>query len=489
MVVCRRNFGKILAGGGLATVSASALNRPKLLVLVLIELLRQDLLDGASGQFVPGGLRRVLYRGAHFPDCRHLASTFPACSITTLATGAWPAEHGIVADSWFDRASRKPIPASAESLLATTLWSEAAHSRRAYVLGMDQTATTLFAGSGDSHPYWMDSRGEFTTLGDVPEWLTRFNAAHNPADKHDARWMAVDAKPGVPPLRTLAWDPARPAEFRELYQGSPFAQEAQFDLLAELIERESLGTGDSTDVVCLIAGSTAKLGYDVGGRSPLLREMVLNLDRNLQSLLVRLDQAVGEGAYNVVLAGAHGAPPEPPEQSRARMAVGGESVAQAVDQALVAQAQGRVAKYLYPFLYLDPLPGRDPDGVRLVAARAALQHRAVAGFYTAGGQASTQDGWERRFRNSFHPRRSGDVMLAYHPEYVEDYGQGRGISYGSLYNYDVRVPLCFYGPSFRAGVYEAPVESIDVAPTLARLAGLPAPSSSMGRVLGEAFAE
>ena len=39
-------------------------------------------------------------------------------------------------------------------------------------------------------------------------------------------------------------------------------------------------------------------------------------------------------------------------------------------------------------------------------------------------------------------------MLSYPPEYVEDYGQGRGISYGSLYNYDVRVPLCFYGPQF-----------------------------------------
>jgi len=80
-------------------------------------------------------------------------------------------------------------------------------------------------------------------------------------------------------------------------------------------------------------------------------------------------------------------------------------------------------------------------------------------------------------------------MLSYRPEYVEDYGQGRGISYGSLYNYDVRVPLCLYGPQFRAEVFEDPVESVDVAPTLARLMGVPQPSSSTGRVLGEAFAE
>jgi arylsulfatase A-like enzyme len=79
-------------------------------------------------------------------------------------------------------------------------------------------------------------------------------------------------------------------------------------------------------------------------------------------------------------------------------------------------------------------------------------------------------------------------MLSYQPEFVEDYGAGRGISYGSLYNYDVHVPLFFYGPQFRAGVYDAPVESVDVAPTLARAIGVAEPSSSVGRVLSEALA-
>jgi arylsulfatase A-like enzyme len=51
------------------------------------------------------------------------------------------------------------------------------------------------------------------------------------------------------------------------------------------------------------------------------------------------------------------------------------------------------------------------------------------------------------------------------------------------------VPLCLYGPQFRAGVHESPVESIDVAPTLARVMGVAAPSSSTGRVLGEGLVE
>jgi arylsulfatase A-like enzyme len=51
------------------------------------------------------------------------------------------------------------------------------------------------------------------------------------------------------------------------------------------------------------------------------------------------------------------------------------------------------------------------------------------------------------------------------------------------------VPLCFYGPQFRAGVFEGPVESVDLAPTLARAMGVAQPSSATGRVLAEAFAE
>ena len=78
-------------------------------------------------------------------------------------------------------------------------------------------------------------------------------------------------------------------------------------------------------------------------------------------------------------------------------------------------------------------------------------------------------------------------MLSYAPGWVEEFGNGRGVSYGSLYNYDARVPLIFYGGPFRGRTFEEPVEAIHVAPTIARLTGLPYPSSSIGRVLGEAF--
>ena len=437
-----------------------------------------------------GGLRKLLYQGAHFPDCRHLASTFPASSIATLATGAWPSQHGIVAGTWFDTAAKKLVGASSEALLATTLCQQIARAgNRVFVVSTDLSAASLFAGTPQAHLYWMDDNARFTTLGVPPDWLTTYNKAHSIETARNTKWMAVGARAGVPPLRILSYDPQNPREFLTLYKASYLCQDAQFDFLTELMTNERIGQGETQDFVCLLAGSSSLLGYEAGGSSPLMLQMALHLDLRLEALLTRLSTTPGENAFNLVLAGAHGAPPAPTADTRARMTVKGEPIAQAVEQALTATGSGHVVRYLYPFLYLDSSGFRDPEPVRLAAGRAALDLPPVAGYYTAGGACSTHDGWEVRFRNSFHPKRSGDVMLAYRPEYVEDWGPGRGISYGSLYDYDVRVPLCFYGPQFLPDVFESPVESVDLAPTLARVMGVPLPSSTAGRVLGEAFAE
>jgi arylsulfatase A-like enzyme len=256
-----------------------------------------------------------------------------------------------------------------------------------------------------------------------------------------------------------------------------------------LIARESLGRGRGLDVLCIVSGSTAMLGYETGARHPLMEQLVLSFDRQMERLLAQLAKTPGDGNYNLVLVGGHGAAPEPAPEFRDALAVNGQRVAEAVDRALLEQDSGRVEKYLYPFLYLDTTGFRDANPIRAAAAQAALKFPAVAGYYTAAGSCSTTSDWAERFRNSFHPKRSGDLMLSYRPEQIEDYGQGRGISYGSLYNYDAQVPLCFYGPQFRSEVFNHPVESIDLAPTLARVLGIPAPSSATGRVLEEALAE
>ncbi|MGA2146280.1 MAG: alkaline phosphatase family protein [Bryobacteraceae bacterium] len=490
MALSRRAFGAAMAGA-LTGAGRAIPRRPQLTVCILLEHFQPDLVDSAWERFSPGGFRRLLERGSYFPDCRHLASTFSSTTLATLATGAWPAQHGIVADWCYDRAIRKPVRLGYEDLFATTLAAQVAAQDRARVtvVALDPLHARLVTAGASAGRFWMDDNGRFAASGSPPDWLDSFNQSHSPDALHDARWMAQGARPETPPLRVLRYDAAHPKEFLELYRASPFAQNAQFELAYEVIARASLGQNGIFDLLYLVVSSSALLGYETGSQSPLLQQMILRLDRDLASLLDRLSHEFGDAGFSLIVAGGHGAPPLPSDAARPRMAVNGESVAQTIEKALALAKLGHVATYLYPFVYLDPDPATNLDAVRDHAAAAAMNYPAVAAAFTASGACSVHDQWEERFRNSFHPKRSGDLMLSYRPEYVEDYGQKRGISYGSIYNYDVRTPLCLYGPQFLAGVFEQPIEAVDLAPTLARTIGVASPSSAAGRVLSEALIE
>jgi hypothetical protein len=493
-----------LASAGVAGICSllAARSRPKLIVLLIAEEFRSDYLDLFGNFLVPAGFRRIMEDGAFFPECQIAATTFTSSSLATTLTGAYPQLHGIVADSWYDRSTKKPVPARPEALEATTIadqLSAADLANRTYTVAFDSRDAAMLAGGAPATLYYLTGSGHYDARGPAADsaWLASFSQA-NPADMYrHAQWRALGAKKEAPPLRTLTYDQAHPEEFLALYKASPFGQTAQMTLAREILTQEKLGHGLGTDLLMVALGSGALLGYEVGGDSPLMRELVLRLDHEVELLLALLDKNLGARNYALVFTSAHGAAPDP-DGKRTSLAIPGEVVARTINQALSThydvgtRKRGYVERYIYPFLYLQHDALRrsyiDLRDARALAGQAALTVPGVAGYYTADGDTSHPGDWVRRFRNSFHAVRSGDVMLAYGPEHVEDYGAGRGISYGSLYNYDSRVPLILYGAPFENAVFETAVESVDVAPTLARVAGTDWPSSTTGRVLGEALA-
>jgi len=512
MAISRRRF----AAGALAGLAGYLPRRlhalrppPKLFVFLIAEQFRQLYLDRAGSLLAPGGFRELMTKGIYYPDCNLAASGFTATGLATLATGAYPSLHGIVADQWYGRRTQSLIKARAEMLEGTTLADEVeragyrderAPRNRIFCLGLNEGPTSLLAGHSGGQVYWMDALGQFNTRGNAPEWLAAHNGARHIEELRDKKWAAVGAEgTGLPPLRTLTYDAKRPEEFLALYQSSPFCQDAQFELLQAMVAAEKLGQGQTLDFVFVSLGSMALLGYETGSDSPLMGQMALKLDQQIQRTLEVLNKAPGKDKYNLIFAAAHGAPPEPDAATRSHKAIAGESVARAVAKALSewidkgAVKNQYVDKYVYPFLYLKLetlLKQNIPiAGARKLAGEAALRLPGVAGYYTADGDCSHTGVWRRRFENSFHELRSGDVMLSYEPEAVEDFNAGRGVSYGSLYNYDTRVPLFLYGPQFGRKLIERAIEPVDLAPTVARAAGIGVPSSATGKVLVEAYAE
>lgn len=60
---------------------------------------------------------------------------------------------------------------------------------------------------------------------------------------------------------------------------------------------------------------------------------------------------------------------------------------------------------------------------------------------------------------------------------------GGGTNHGSPYWHDRHVPLIFLGAGVQPGRADLRVRTVDVAPTLAALAGIPAPEDLAGRDL------
>src|SRR5258706_6818633 len=147
----RRRFAATLAGSlGAARLSAIP-PRPKLCLLLVAEQFRSDYLSRFAGLLGPGGFRRLMEEGAFLPDCRMASSSFSATGLATIATGAYAETNGIVAESWYDPASKKLIGATASLTQADTLADQVAlagSGSRVFATAMNRpTAELLVQGA------------------------------------------------------------------------------------------------------------------------------------------------------------------------------------------------------------------------------------------------------------------------------------------------------------------------------------------------------
>jgi hypothetical protein len=108
---------------------------------------------------------------------------------------------------------------------------------------------------------------------------------------------------------------------------------------------------------------------------------------------------------------------------------------------------------------------------------ALLEEPHVAAAYTReellGGELSTALG--RRFQQTYHPTRSGDVLFCWKPYWLPP--GDVPASHGSPWGYDTHVPLAFLGSGIRAGRFNDPVAPPAMAATLARLLGIDPPEA------------
>jgi len=129
----------------------------------------------------------------------------------------------------------------------------------------------------------------------------------------------------------------------------------------------------------------------------------------------------------------------------------------------------------------------DPAQVRRVAALAMEGQTGVARAYTREQLIEGRlppDAVSLRAAKSYHPKRSGDIELVLENFWI---GDGSRATYGTPYSYDTHIPMVFMGPGVKPGYYDSKVFMQDIAPTLANMLEVEAPSGSEGRILSEMY--
>jgi hypothetical protein len=508
---------------------------PKLIVILVVDQMRGDYLEWYGANF-KGGLRRLMDEGAWFTHAAYpYLNTVTCAGHSTIGTGTFPYHHGMVLNSWFDRATGKspacnddptvtelsynhltPVQGDSAKLLLRPAIGEQvmAAGGRSAAMSLKPRSSIPLTGHKATVVTWFDERGGWNTStaftpSNIP-LVQQFIDANPITADFDKVWERSlppsaykgedDVKAEGTPTggtRTFPHALGTPggkvdSGFYARWQRSPFADEYLERMAEASIDALKLGQGEKADFLGVSFSVVDLVGHIFGPRSHEIQDTLVRLDQTIGRLLAHLDSTVGKGNYIVALTADHGVA-EIPETVPNGGRVSSKGIAEALQKVLVpALGPGNyVANVNYTDIYLTNAAAArlaHDTKLRQAAIDALKTVEGVQSAYWGPDLTSAQarasgDPALRAAAFSYYPGRSGDLIIAPVVNYIL---AATPTTHGTQHPYDQRVPLILLGAKVRAGHFEQPASPADVAPTLAVIAGVKiAPTD--GRVLKEAL--
>jgi predicted AlkP superfamily pyrophosphatase or phosphodiesterase len=537
-----------MAANGQAPAVAPARGgeRPKLVVMIVVDQMRGDYVDKFLGQW-SGGLRRLVQEGAWFRDAAYpYAATETCVGHSTISTGALPASHGMITNDWWDRETQRNVTCTSDPnvrneayaggksrggdsaarmlmpAFASELKLQSGLGTRIFTVSLKARAAITLAGSAGDAVTWFDN-GFWTTSSAFPTsaFVESYAKAHPVAADFGKTWnllldrskyiypeIAVGAvpPPGYGPafphvLRGTPESKGPDSAFYLQWAASPYAETYLAEMAATAVEKLGLGKGPGTDYLGVSFSSVDYVGHAFGPRSWEIQDELARLDRDLGIFFSRLDKAVGRNNYVVALSADHGVAPIVEDMQKNGLSAGWLSLA---DVKATMEKTLRALGYENPIAEIDGSDlyfaagvydrlKKDPGAMRaLIAAMESVP--GVAHVYRAEelqDRPATRNPVRAAEAASFFKARSGDLEIVPRPYWVWDYSAANmqrhyGATHGTPYRYDQHVPILFMGFGIRPGEYYGEVTPADIAPTLAALCGITLASRD-GHVLEEAI--
>jgi predicted AlkP superfamily pyrophosphatase or phosphodiesterase len=519
---------------------AAVPQKPRLLVLVVIDGLPMRQVTGYRDQLAPDGFARFLDHGRWFSQAHYgHGHTVTAAGHSVMLSGAYPQRSGIISNEWRDPTTGAQVyntgdvayqyidsptaPLAGTSprnlkveTLGDVLRTGSPASKVIGISGKDRGAILPAGHKGTAYMY-MTETGRFASstyyMQAHPQWVTDFNGA-KPADAFFKKTWApllpeaayARSVPDGQPWQIASGNGNKlPAVIGDKMDGpgprfyggllaSPFGDELTLAFARAAVTNEKLGQRGVQDILSVSLSSHDYINHAFGPESRLSHDHTLHLDRHLQAFFQFLDKEVGAGNYVLALTADHGFTDTPEwaaTQGRDAGRFNSSPSLAVVNTALSARfGVNRLARdFSASGLLLDEKLAAD-KGLKFADVQAAAREEllklpGVATVFTReqllGDDRTTP--YLEAMRKSFDPTRAAQLQIVLKRNWIFSYRPG-GSTHGSPYDYDTHVPLLFWGPGYVGqGEVKDRVEIADLAPTLAAIAGLPAPAQAQGRDL------
>ena len=527
-----------LLGCGTASAqqsNAAAIERPKLVVGIVVDQMRWDYLYRYQKRYTDGGFKRLLGEGF---SCENTMIPYvpsvTAIGHTCIYTGSVPSIHGIAGNNFVkdgkkvyctDDDSVKPVGTTSVAALMSprNLWvstigdeMKIASNGRAKVVGvaLKDRASILPAGHNPNGAFWFDDQtGCFITssyyMDRLPKWVEAFNDKRLPKQYLSQKWNTLYPKNIYTESTTDENEyengiregvkATLPLNLPELYKkygygiirNTPFGNSLTLDMAKAAIDGEQLGADDETDLLTVSCSSTDYIGHQVGTHAIETEDTYLRLDKAIADFLAYLDSKVGKGNYLVFLSADHGAMNNAAFLQDRRIPAGSwdaSATAKKLNHVLAKEypEAGDIVKTVMNyqvFFNRDVIKSKqlDFDNIKQTVVNVLKEDPSVL-YACDMAKASTESIPEEvksRIINGYNRERSGDVVIILKPNF---YAHGmKGTDHGAWNSYDTHIPLVFMGWGIKHGATTKQTFMTDIAPTIAAMLHVQAPNGCVGK--------
>jgi predicted AlkP superfamily pyrophosphatase or phosphodiesterase len=335
------------------TIYSQNIERPKLIVGIVIDQMRYDYLYRFNQFYGKDGFKRLMNEGSNFTFAHYnydLTSTGPGHA--SIYTGTTPFYHGIIGNTFYNKFLKKTVNCvvdpdmksvgcnddngerSPKKLLTTTITDQLKLSTngksKVISIAIKDRSAILPGGHTPDGAYWYDNNnGHFISstfyVSKLPKWVNDFNN-RNFADLYLSKTWELSLPDNFykinPPDESQyekdAFNEGKTSfphsfdnlEINDRYQkitATPFGDQLVIDFVKAALINENMGSSGVTDFLTISFSSPDIIGHDYGTFSYEIMDTYIKLDEQIAGFLNTLDKQIGKRNYLLFLTADHAA--------------------------------------------------------------------------------------------------------------------------------------------------------------------------------------